>query len=380
MILHIIFKEIIHRKLNFLLSLAAIGTAVALYVGFFTTAEASKKETARLMRDLGYSLRIIANDTDMTEFYNRGYSEKTLPEESVAQFASQRGLSYAHLLGTIYQRINWRGREVILTGISNELSPPDRNKPSMIFTIEQGTVYLGYELGQSLGLKKGDEIEIQGETFKIVNCLNEKGNMDDIRIYGNLKDFQKLLNMEGKINEIQALDCACLDPGVDVLAKLRAELNQYIPGAKVVRARTMAETREKQRYMLEQYLAMILPFAAVVCAIWIGALAMLNARERRYEIGVLRALGYRSGKIAALFLGKAIVIGVVGAGIGFAVGTWLALTFGPQIFEVTAKGIRPLYSLLTWSLLAAPAFAAVSSFIPTTIAVTQDPAETLRDE
>ncbi|HPO10167.1 MAG TPA: ABC transporter permease, partial [bacterium] len=130
----------------------------------------------------------------------------------------------------------------------------------------------------------------------------------------------------------------------------------------------------------ERFFERLLPLVLVGCAIWIGALAFLNVRERRFEVGVLRALGYGSFRIAALFLGKAVIIGLIGAAIGFLLGTGFALIFGPEIFKVTAKAIRPIYFLLNWSLLIAPAFAALSSFIPTVIAVTQDPAITLREE
>jgi putative ABC transport system permease protein len=106
---------------------------------------------------------------------------------------------------------------------------------------------------------------------------------------------------------------------------------------------------------------------------------MMNVRERRYEIGIMRALGYGSAKITLLFLGKALIVGVAGAVLGFGIGTILASRYGPDIFKVTAKMIKPEYWLLGWSLLAAPVFAAISSFIPTMIAVTQDPALTLHE-
>lgn len=82
-----------------------------------------------------------------------------------------------------------------------------------------------------------------------------------------------------------------------------------------------------------------------------------------------------------MFLGKAAIIGLVGAALGFAVGTALALNFGPDIFKITAKTmIKPELPLLIKSLIFAPIFAAVSSFIPAMIAVTYDPAVTLREE
>ena len=186
--------------------------------------------------------------------------------------------------------------------------------------------------------------------------------------------------MEGKINEIKALECLCRNPEKDTAVILAEELEQVLPEAKVIRISSIATAREKQRLMVERYLAFILPFVVVVCGAWIGVLAMMNVRERQHEIGIMRALGYGSGKIALLFLGKAVVIGAIGAAVGFGVGTGLALKLGPGMFKVTAKMIKPVYMLLGWSLIAAPAFAALSSFIPAMVAVTQDPAVTLRQE
>jgi putative ABC transport system permease protein len=102
-------------------------------------------------------------------------------------------------------------------------------------------------------------------------------------------------------------------------------------------------------------------------------------RERRDEIGILRALGHHSGRIAALFLGKAILLGLAGAAVGYSVGTAVALKFGPEIFKVTANAIKPETYLLGRSLLFAPAFAALVSFIPAILAVNLDPAEALRE-
>jgi len=106
----LMWKEIWHRKINFGLSLAAVSVAVAFIVAFLTTAEASKRETIRLMRDMGYNLRVIAKDTDMDRFYAAGYSGKTMPEEFAYRLAQQKGLLYAHILATLQQTITWRGR------------------------------------------------------------------------------------------------------------------------------------------------------------------------------------------------------------------------------------------------------------------------------
>jgi putative ABC transport system permease protein len=107
---------------------------------------------------------------------------------------------------------------------------------------------------------------------------------------------------------------------------------------------------------------------------------MMNVREREGEIGILRAIGHGSAKIAGLFLGKAALVGVAGAVVGYGVGTALAMSWGPEMFRITSKMITPLYGLLGWCVIGAVVLAGLSAFIPAMVAVTQDPAVTLRKE
>ena len=74
------------------------------------------------------------------------------------------------------------------------------------------------------------------------------------------------------------------------------------------------------------------------------------------------------------------VLGLLAEIIGYLAGTWLATHYGPAIFPVTAKGIKPMTSLLWWSLLYAPLFSIVASLIPAALAISQDPAHSLRNQ
>jgi len=250
----------------------------------------------------------------------------------------------------------------------------------MTFNIEPGTAYVGYQLAQMRGVGRGDTIQVLGKNFKVTRSLAERGSMEDIRLYVHLQDAQALLNLPGQINEIQALDCYCRHPTKDTLTVLREQLATVLPGAQVVKMQAMALAREKQRGMMEDYFAMIIPVIVLAGGIWIAALTFLNTRDRSGEVGVLRALGCGSLHIGSLFLGRSLLIGLAGAALGFALGTGLALTVGPDLFQMTAQQIKPDYRLLGWSLLLAPAFAVGASFVPSMMAVVKDPAVTLRSD
>ena len=75
-----------------------------------------------------------------------------------------------------------------------------------------------------------------------------------------------------------------------------------------------------------------------------------------------------------------VIIGLIGAVLGFGLGTGLALKFGPAIFKVTASMITPQIQLFYWAAIASPAVCALAVFIPAMTAVAQDPAVILREE
>ena len=113
-----------------------------------------------------------------------------------------------------------------------------------------------------------------------------------------------------------------------------------------------------------------MPLALLGAAVWIGFLAFTNVRERSIEIGILRALGLRSWQVLVLFLSRALVTGLVGAGIGFAGGVLATMPAMPDIQLPWLPAV----------LLAAPILAALAGWLPALIAAQQDPATILSKE
>ncbi|MCK5457488.1 MAG: hypothetical protein KAI45_10220, partial [Melioribacteraceae bacterium] len=119
----LIIKEILSRKTNFFLGMFAVITTVALFVSFFTSSEASNRETIRLTRDMGFNLRIIPKETNMDDFWLTGFSNITMPEDYVLRFNQFKDFSYAHLTATLHKKVTWQNMNIILTGISPEIEP-----------------------------------------------------------------------------------------------------------------------------------------------------------------------------------------------------------------------------------------------------------------
>ncbi len=378
----LIFKELSHRKVNAILSLLAVTIAVSGSIIFHTAFAGSLQRTKRIQRDMGQNLRIVSKDTDLAHFWDEGFSRETFPENWVKSFTNITDtINYSHLSAVLKWKVQWRDTPAMIYGLApREEAPPGRKKPYMITPVKRGTVQLGRTLADIHGVKRDATVNVEGGKFEVARVLSEKGGGAEIRIYMHLADAQAVLKREGQINEIQALDCYCADETQDTLALLREQLGPILPQAQVFRMQDMAEAREKQRRDIEWTFSTLMPAIIFFCGIIVGVLAFVNTRARREEIGILRALGKGSGGVAALFLGKALLLGVAGALCGFTLGTALLLEWGQELLKISPKLIGWDMNNLKWALLLAPLFAALASFIPAMLAVTHDPAETLRHD
>jgi putative ABC transport system permease protein len=379
--LRLILRELLFRKGHAFLMLSGLVSVSALATAYFTTETAAARETTRVARDLGFNLRILPKETDMDAYWFQGFSDHTLPEESVNKLANADGvfMTFNHLMASLRQKIMIQGREVVLVGVAPTVTSPDKKKRPMGFSIDPGKLHVGYQIGVRLGLKAGDTLNISGQDFEVERVMVEYGTEEDIYVYGSLKDVQTLTDKEGRINEIKAIDCLCLTSDQDPASILRAELEKMLPDAKVIQDRVQADARARQRQMVQKKFAFLSPFLMTVGAVWVAVLSVLNVRERRSEIGVWRALGKGGVTLGGMFLGKAILLGLLGGFIGFWIGNALALSVGSGIFQVTAKAIQTEWSYLVWSVIATPVLAAAAAFIPAMMAVVQDPADTLRE-
>jgi putative ABC transport system permease protein len=422
-LLLLVLREIRHRALSFLLSVLAAAAAVGCLAAalailrehqittdrLLADKEAAMRdqlarhedEVRKLTKDMGFNILILPKDLDLGRLYVDDAGDRTMPEEYAERLAKAGVVTINHVLPSLQRRVKWaeRDRTVFVMGVRGEVLIQAAGQKPILEPAPPGTVWLGHELHRALGVKRGDAVTFLGRAFTVQRCQPEKGSKDDVTIWMNLAEAQDLLGMKGRINAILALECNCAT--MDRVGEIRGEVSKILPDTQVIEYQTQALARAEMRNRTaalaretivrekanrdrlaaakEAAAAVVVPLVLVACAVWIGFLAFANVRERRTEIGILRAIGVGTFRILALFLARAKLAGLLGAGAGYAAGLAAAAAWVPG--DAMAEAVRGLASprWIAAVLIAAPALAGLAAWLPAYGASRQDPADVLRE-
>jgi len=421
----LIVRELLYRKWTTLLSLVSIALAVACLLSALVTlrtfdrrseAELVAKEKAmrdqmnkmednyrKITKRMGFNILVLPHDQNLSDFYSENFADKLMPAEYAQRLAAATNVaSIRHVLPMLQQKMEWpeQRRKVLLIGVQGHMTYALKagGEEPLVNPVKPGMVALGYELHRSLGLTNQSEIVFMGHTLKVSAVNPERGTIDDITIWVDLPLAQSLLGHTNQISCIVALECEC---GWGNLPLVRQDIQAILPDTQVLelagKALARAEARLEanrnaqealdrersgraaQQRQREDFAAVLVPLVLAACALWVGLLAWMNMRERRVEIGILRALGLRQTHVAIVFLGKAALLGLLGAVIGGAIAVPVAAAL-----MKTPGGVVAGFAIVGWQamveiLVLTPLLAMLASWIPAMLAARQDPADVLRE-
>ncbi|RPJ87378.1 MAG: ABC transporter permease [Acidobacteria bacterium] len=415
----LVIKEILRRKANFVSGLIAVTVSVGVLAGSMTILRlhdlrteqiVTRKEQEtrqrmavleddyrKIMKNLGFNLLILPKDQKLSDFYADEAVSAYMPDSYATRLASAKIVTIRHLLPSLEEKVKWpeKKRTIVLIGTRGEVPSLFRDaREPILVAVPRDHAVIGYELAESLGLKQGDHITLFGRKFTVSQCNEERGSKDDISIWVDLAQAQEILAKPGQINAILALKCICEG---DELALVRRDVAAVLPGVQVIeegtKVLTRAEARDRAareageavaaevrnrrqlREEQEEFSAILVPLVLLMSGLWIGLVFYANVRERRSEIGILRALGARSWAILRLFLTKALLMGVIGALAGYALGV-LAGIIREQEATLSLLELRVFLLASCTAIILSLA----ASWVPAYYAAQQDPAEVLREE
>jgi putative ABC transport system permease protein len=228
-------------------------------------------------------------------------------------------------------------------------------------------------LADTLRLNPGDQVEINGRVFRVAGVLAENGSQDDDILFIDLTAAQQVMNKPGSVSlvEVAAL---CTECPVEEMVE---QIGGVLPQARVTALRQAVTLRmetvgQLSRFALAVSAVVVVIGGLVVLTTMLGAVA-----ERRQEIGLFRALGFRKRHVMRIILGEAVLVSLGGGLLGWLLGMGAAIALAPRLANVVTP--------VTWS--PALAFGAVggallvgllASLYPAAHAARLDPTTALR--
>jgi putative ABC transport system permease protein len=182
---------------------------------------------------------------------------------------------------------------------------------------KERAVVLGTSVAEVLKKKVGNTVQIETEELVVVGIVDGGAFVENGSIVLSLPLLQEITGNQGKISAIDVR----VDPGTDTagIKRLSEEMSRLIPEAHAESAGTHLEHSQGYRVINA------MSWGTSLLAILVGVLGVTNTMlmsvfERKQEIAVLLALGWKRGRIIGMILWESALLGFFGGIVGVLLG------------------------------------------------------------
>jgi putative ABC transport system permease protein len=178
-------------------------------------------------------------------------------------------------------------------------------------------VVLGKTAAEGLKKKVGDKLQLEAEELDVVGIVDGGALVENGSVVLSLPLLQELMGNQGQINAIDVR--AATGMTEEGMRKLCDQISSLIPEAK---AQIAGEhIRESQGYRMISAMS----WGTSLLAVLVGVLGVMNTMlmtvfERKQEISVLLAIGWKRNRIVRMVLWESAFLGLIGGMVGTLLG------------------------------------------------------------
>ena len=342
-------RNLRRRKLRTALTASGIVVGISMMLILLSLVSGMETQVRSMVRALGGADITVSNSTSFRDraggFFGFLPSPSTL-DASIVNVLS--GIPGVYALSPQYSfsgSIN--GRRVTIYGIepaSYEIVTGGLNIIEGRFLTENsaGEIVIGKALMEFLDLTLGQTVSLSSgqigaeRTFKVIGVFETGMVFQEYAAYIALADAQEITGESGRITHVLI---KCEDPSI--VSEVSSLISSAVPGVRVATPTIMVQQATNMLNTLTMFFATIGLVALFAGSFGVVNTMMMAVTERTREIGVLKAIGAKSHDIMKLFLTEALLIGLIGGGVGVLAGSILAHVFPMLVPGMFATGISP---------------------------------------
>lgn len=392
----IAFNNLLRRKARMLLILCGLVAGITAAVALFMIVESMRLSLGDQIDEFGSNVVIVPRAEGMEISYGGTHVSRAsidLAQLTEADLEKIREIPDYNSINVISPKmvaaVNANGNEALLVGIEPRrefimkpwmalseqagLSPGSQPDDPALLELPEDSLIVGSEAALALGLRAGNSISVNGATFQVLGILQPLGAVEDGLLFGNLSAVQNLLGRPGEISMIE-ISAYCNSCPIEEIA---AQLTAVLPNGRVTALRQAALLRAETIDRFSTFSILLSVTFLTIAALLVLTTMMSAVHERTREIGIFRALGFRSSHVIQIIFMEAGLIGLLGGLFGYLTGSLTARLAGPYLTGSNSQ-IFWQHSLILPAVILAVLIALAAATYPALRAAKLDPVEALR--
>jgi putative ABC transport system permease protein len=186
---------------------------------------------------------------------------------------------------------------------------------------------LGNEVAVRLFKSTGDTLAINGKSVRVSGVLDETGSQDDFVIFADLTFVQEVMKKPGALSLIEVSAFCNTCPIEEIVRQISKEL----PHAKVTAIKQTLQTKMEALDHFKKFSIGISIIVLLIGCLIVFTNMMASVNERKREIGIFRAIGFRKSHVVRIIFLEALIVGLIAGIVGYAFGLGVSQIIGPMI-------------------------------------------------
>jgi putative ABC transport system permease protein len=368
-------------KVFFLILGLTIG--ITTVVTLLSVTRMMNEDISRKLDEFGANILIIPRSDDLTLSYggmNIGgvsMDAQTLKDSDVPKI---RQIEVRENVSTVSPKligvVEIEGKKVPLMGIrfEEELRLKKWWKIHGAEPKSRDEVLLGNEVAVRLFKSTGDTLSINGKGVRIAGVLDETGSQDDYLIFSDLALVQELMKKPGALSLIE-VSAFCNTCPIEEIVK---QISQKLPHAKVTAIKQTLQTKMEALDHFKKFSLGISIIVLLIGSLIVFTNMMASVNERKREIGIFRAIGFRKLHVVRIIFLEALIVGLIAGIVGYALGLGISHIIGPMITGVKGGSLFIDPFLALGAIFLSSLIGILSSAYPAIHASKMDPTMALR--
>jgi putative ABC transport system permease protein len=238
----------------------------------------------------------------------------------------------------------------------------------------QEDVLLGNEVAVQLFKSTGDTLSINGKGVKVAGVLDETGSQDDFLILGDLALVQEVMKKPGALSLIE-VSAFCNTCPIEDIVK---QISQKLPHAKVTAIKQTLQTKMEALDHFKKFSVGISIIVLLIGSLIVFTNMMASVNERKREIGIFRAIGFRKSHVIRIIFLEALIVGLIAGIAGYLLGLGVSQIVGPLVTGMKGGKIFIDPLLAAGAIFLSALIGILSSAYPAIHASKMDPTTALR--